>query len=251
MKVNTFIKQHSSQIRTISEIVGGGLLIYFTASGTVKAVRKIDAYKEQTGKDDLSTKELFKLCWKCYVPAAATLVSTATVSAVSEHITRNTHKEQIKGLETAYNLVKNTAQLYSEKVAETIGEEKAAKIKEEVKKERSKMLKNNSATLLASSNERVYCVDSFGREFETTVLAIEDARNKANDCLNKYNYVSLNEFYGFLNLTPTKNGDDLGWNSFTTGLIEINYDSTLLNGHKLALSIEYTIEPRPDFSKFG
>ena len=106
MNVNGFIKKHSSQLRTISEIVGGGLIIYFTASGTVKAVRKVDAYKKETGRDDLSTKELFQLCWKCYVPAATALASTVTVSAVSEHITRNAHKEQIKGLETAYNLVK-------------------------------------------------------------------------------------------------------------------------------------------------
>ncbi len=250
MNVNGFIKKHSSQLRTISEIVGGGLIIYFTASGTVKAVRKVDAYKAETGRDDLSTKELFQLCWKCYVPAATALASTVTVSAVSEHITRNAHKEQIKGLETAYNLVKSTAQLYSEKVAETIGEEKEAAIKEEVKKERSEMIKNNPSMFLASSNDRVLCVDSFGREFETTVAMIENARNKANEVMIKCDYISLNDFYGFLGLSTTKMGDDLGWNTFSTGLIEIAYDATLVNGRP-ALSIGYYVEPRPDYSKFS
>jgi hypothetical protein len=59
-------------------------------------------------------------------------------------------------------------------------------------------------------------------------------------------YISLNEFYCEIGLSPVKMGDDLGWN-IDTGYIDIEFSSQLAEDETPCLVINYKVAPRYDF----
>ena len=63
------------------------------------------------------------------------------------------------------------------------------------------------------------------------------------------NYVSLNDFYDELGIGPTKLGDDLGWDIYKDGLIDIAFSSRLAEDGTPCLVMDYSVAPRYEYYK--
>lgn len=116
--------------------VGGALSTFgLTITATVKSVRKIDAYKLETGKDKLTFGEVLKLSWKPFIfPLIA--LGTTVGSAIGAYTEAdNQNKAWIAaGLQG----VANTKADILEAAKEVVGEEKADAIKEKVSENQAK-----------------------------------------------------------------------------------------------------------------
>lgn len=243
--VRTSISKHSPEILTGIGIVGMGATAFLAAKGTIKAVRIIEEEKRHTEKS-LPKVEVVKLTWKCYIPAAATGVTSMAclIGASSVNARRNA------ALATAYNISKAALSEYKDKVVETIGEKKERTIRENIAKDKLEKDPVNNSEVIVTERGTTLCYDAiFGRYFRSDIDAIKRAINEINRSIVSYNYASLNEFYSEIGLAPVEIGDNLGWN-IDDRQIEIEFSSQLASDGTPCLVIGYNVAPKYNFSKF-
>jgi hypothetical protein len=240
------VVKHSPEILTGLGIAGFITTTVLAVRATPKALKCIEAKKQEEGKDELTVGETIKVTWKCYIPTviAGTSSIGCVLGAHSVHARRNA------ALATAYKLSETAFLEYQEKVVETIGEKKEKLIKEAVDKDHIEKnpVSNNEIIVTGKGTTRFYDIHS-GRYFESTIEQIDRAVNNINREMLLHDYASLNEFYDELGLSHTKLGDELGW-SVDKGYIDVRRTPHLSEDDVPCIAIGYTIAPRYNFSSY-
>lgn len=210
---------------------------------TPKAIKLIEEREEEEQRE-LTKPEVVKTVWKCYVPTAITLGTTAACIIFSDRI----HVKRTAALATAYTLSDTAFKEYRAKVIEELGKDKDKQVIDEVAKDRLAEAPKPPSTIFISGGEDVLCYDSlFNRYFKSRMDKIQKAVNEVNYELMQEMYVSVNELYSELGLPPIEGmGDDLGWN-VGDGLIEIDYSTQLSENDEPCLVLGYRLAPRYDF----
>lgn len=208
----------------------------------LEAAKKNDQ-KECACVEKLKFADLVRTTWKCYIPSAVTgMISVAClVGASSVNVRRNA------ALATAYSLSESALKEYQEKVIETIGEKKEQNIRDSVAKEK---LKNdpvvNKEVIITGCGETL-CYDTItSRYFKSDIEKLRRVENELNKRLLSEMYISLNEFYYEIGLSPADIGDDLGWN-IGNDLIHLEFSSQLAEDGTPCLVVGYKVAPRYDF----
>lgn len=238
------ISHYSPEILTGIGISGMLTSTALAVKATPKALALIDEEKEKKGSE-LTTKEVVKATWKCYIPTAATTVASigCLIGASSVHAKRNAL------LATAYKISETAFAEYKEKVVETIGEKKEKTIKEKVHKDHLKKNPSKDNGVIVTSNGNSRCYDHHsGRYFTSDIDKIKKAINEINRIMLRDSYVSLNEFYDQLGLSGTDLGSKLGWNT-DMGLVELDF-SAQLDDDIPCIVIDYVKPPKYDFDRF-
>lgn len=213
---------------------------------TPKAVLLLNDRKDELETNKLPVIEVVKTTWKCYIPAAVTCsVSIAClIGASSVNLKRNA------ALATAYKLSETALAEYRDAVVETIGEKKERTVRDKVAEERVKKNPVTKSDVIVTGNGTTLCLDSIsGRYFQSSMQKIESAKNKINERMLCDNYVSLNDLYDELGMECTKIGEDLGWNIFGDGLLDISFSSQLTDDGTPCLVMDYGVEPRHNYYK--
>lgn len=242
---DTFEKR-TPEILTGIGIAGMITTTVLAVKATPKAILLLSDRKDELETERLPITEVVKTAWKCYIPAAVTCsVSIAClIGASSVNLKRNA------ALATAYKLSEAALSEYRDAVVETIGEKKARDIRDKVAEKR---VKNNPVTksdVIVTGNGTTLCLDSIsGRYFQSSMQKIESAKNKINERMLCDNYVSLNDLYDELGMECTKIGEDLGWNIFGDGLLDISFSSQLTDDGTPCLVMDYSVEPRHNYYK--
>ena len=245
------LKKHSPEILTgigVASILGTA---YTFTKGTIKAVRIVDAYKEENGipeDEKLPAKELVKLTWKCYIPGAITAGAgiASVVGAAKVHGKRTAiATAACKATELAFDE-------YKHKVVETIGEKKEQSIKDSIADDKMEKNPASSAVIITGGGDTL-CYDVRNdRYFMSTYDKIKRAENNVNRTLNMGDYISLNEVYDELDLKHTQEGSTLGWRSIDlmpSGL-EIEIGTHLTDDGRPCLAIEFSENPKIDFDMY-
>ena len=243
------IAKHSPEILTgigIAGMITSGIL---AVRATPKALLLIEAKHTELGlehDEKLPPAEVVKATWKCYIPAAVTsLTSIICLVGASSVSARRT-----AALATAYKLSETALTEYHEKVIEEIGEKKERVIQDKVAEECVKKDPVSNHEVIITGKGTTLCYDgTFGRYFRSDIDSIKKAINKVNRSVVTDMYVSLNDFYDEIGLSPTKIGDDLGWN-LDDGEIDVDFSSQLAEDGTPCLVIRYTVAPKYDFSNF-
>ena len=243
------IAKHSPEILTgvgIAGMITSGIL---AVRATPKALLLIEARHTELGlehDEKLPPAEAVKATWKCYIPAAVTsLMSIICLVGASSVSARRT-----AALATAYKLSETALAEYQEKVIEEVGEKKERVIRDKVAEECIKKDPVSNHEVIITGKGTTLCYDgTFGRYFRSDIDSIKKAINKVNRSVVTDMYVSLNDFYDEIGLSPTKIGDDLGWN-LDDGEIDVDFSSQLAEDGTPCLVIRYTVAPRYDFSNF-
>ena len=240
------LERHAPEILTGIGVAGMVTSTVLAVKATPKAYRLVNDRKDELEVEKLPVTELVKTTWKCYIPAIMTCgVSIAClVGASSVNFKRNA------ALATAYKLSEAALSEYKDAVIETIGEKKEQSVRDKVAEERLKKNPVSKSEVIVTGNGTTLCYDPVGNSyFKSNIQQIESAKNKLNARMLSENYVSLNDFYDELGIGPTKLGDDLGWDIYKDGLVEIAFSSQLAEDGTPCLVMDYNIAPRYEYYK--
>lgn len=186
-----------------------------------------------------------KVCWRCYIPAAA--AGAATVACILGSNAIGLRRNA--ALLGAYTLVDTSFREYKDKVIEHVTAPKAQKIDDEIMEERIKKNPPKADTIIITDGGDQLCYESLtGRYFKSTREKIQraaqdiDARILQGDL-----YASLNEFFAELGLDSTSLGELLG---FTVECrIKVVFSSHLNECDQPCLAIGYEKLPVYNYDK--
>lgn len=239
-------ERHAPEILTGIGVAGMVTTTILAVKATPKACLLINDRKDELEVEKLPATELVKTTWKCYIPAAVTCGASIAclVGASSVNFKRNA------ALATAYKLSEAALSEYKDAVIETIGEKKEQAVRDKVAEERLKKNPVSKSEVIVTGNGTTLCYDPVGNSyFKSNIQQIESAKNKLNARMLSENYVSLNDFYDELGIGPTKLGEDLGWDIYKDGLIDIAFSSQLAEDGTPCLVMDYSIAPRYEYYK--
>lgn len=199
------------------------------------------------GPITIPTKERVQLVWKNYIPAAA--AGTATVAAIV--LGHRIASSRQAALVAAYSVSETLFREYKEKVVEQIGENKEQKVRDAVAADhiaQTPPTAKDREVVFAGSKEVLIYESITGRYFHNTAENLSKAQNKINLEIINSMYVTLNQFFDEIGLSPTAMGEELGWNSATP--LEIQFSSILDEEQVPCLHIGYRRLPVPNYADF-
>lgn len=258
-----FITKRSPEILTGIGIAGMVTTTILAVKATPKALRLIEEekmFKEKEAheggiftEDDeqyafkLTSFEIVKATWKCYIPAAITCTASIAclVGASSVNFKRNA------ALATAYKLSETALSEYKDAVIETIGEKKEQIVKDKMseKKLKEEPVTKNQVILTEKGNTLCYDYHS-GRYFKSDIDTIKKAVNEINSSMIRDDYASLNEFYDEIGLPHTEVGGSLGWN-INDGLLEVYFSSKIADDGTPCIVMSYETQPKHGYNRYS
>ncbi len=248
--------KHSPEILTGLGLAGMVATTVLAVKATPKAVelmeekRKEKAELEHTNQDDtkLTTTEVVKATWKCYIPSAISgVVSMACIIGAN-----SVNSKRNAALASAFTLVDTAFREYKSKVVETVGTKKERAIRDKVAEE--KIQKNpveTSKPVVIVGNGQTRCYDVITKQrFMSDIETIRRIVNDLNERMIKgEDYISLNDFYYELGLEQVSIGNELGWN-ISKGKLEIDFSSQLDTDGVPCIVIDYIVAPKRGFSSY-
>lgn len=241
------LTKYSPGILTGIGITGMIGATFMAVKATPKALYLIEAKKEESEVEELTSVETIKTCWKCYIPATlATVLSViCLIGASTVSAKRNA------ALATAYSISEAALREYQEKVVEVVGEKKEKAVRDAVAKdqiERAPVTK--SEVVIIDSNSNTLCYEPLsGRYFKSTIDKIKKAEIKLDRQMIQEMYVSLNDFYWEIGLDGTDLGDKMGWN-LSKGYMDLSFSSQLADDGTPCAVIVYGIPPVYDYQHY-
>ena len=242
-KVVGFAKANSTTILVAAGSAGFIATIALSSTATLKASAVLSEQKPETKLD------VVKLTWKFYVPAALVGVGAlgCFICAQRINLTRNA------ALATAYTVAQSAADVYKTKVVDLIGDKKEQKIRSEIaqdKLDRSGNVPKNlprSEVFVVGPGNQLCMEATTQRYFESDMESLRSIENDVNHALINGTWLSLNDVYGALGLTPTSIGDVLGWNP--DQLVEFTKDAGIAPDGRPCIVVGYKKDPGPDYYK--
>lgn len=243
------LSRNGSKILLGFGIAGAFTAVGFAITATPKAMILLDEKKKELGVEKLDAKTIVKTAAPVYIPTAISMtVSTGCIIGAS-----SVNDRRNAALAAAYTMSETALRSYQDKVAATIGEDKAQEIKEAVTLE--KMAKcpepdeiptaKNLAPDDVSYDKKVKCWESLsGKYFWTTRNAIEKALNGLNKQLLSDLSVTENDLYDYLGMEHCKNGDLLGWDTQSCMMVDTFYGSRVDEEGMPCLVLDYNTPPK-------
>lgn len=222
-----------------------------TGYSAIQAYKKVEKKKEELGVKKLGVKDTVKCVWK------STLLPIASYGAGAACVIRGNHVQgkAIAALTAVAAVAQDSLRDIQESIKETVSEEVYSEVKEKAAQKKvdknppgektAKVVRQTSSAAepYTSNGEKVLFMEpTTGRYFMANEDIVARAIAELNTAILTYDHQSLNDFYDFLNLDPTSIGDDLGWSS-TDGKVFVSYSSTLVNGAKPCVVIDFGTTP--------
>lgn len=235
------MKKHSSLILSVLGIAGLVTTSILTAKAAVKA-SDIRKRAEQIKGEPLTKTEAIKTVIPVYV--APILMGTATATCIlGIHIL---DRRQQASLISAYSILENYHKEYRKKLIEFHGEEADREIQDAILRDRCDVCWHDQNI---PDNKLIFYEAISGESIVAYEKEIMDAEYHLNRNFVLRGYASLNEFYKFLGLPETEDGDRLGW-SCSYGYSWIDFEHHLVSkddGGTPVYEIVFLFEPDPDY----
>lgn len=231
-------KKHSAQILTGIGIAGMLTTTVLAIRATPKALILIEKCTQE--RESVTPLEKVRAVWKCYIPTVITggMSILCLVGASSVNTRRNT------ALATAYTLSESALKEYQEKVIETIGERKEGAVRDAIAKDKIDRDPVGKHEVIITSKGNTLCYDAVsGRYFRSDIDRLKKAENELNRQMRDEMYISLNEYYCEIGLSPVSIGSELGWN-IERGYIDLHFSSQLAEDGTPCLVVEYHVAPQ-------
>lgn len=245
-RTKLFLDRNGSTILTCVGGVGVIATSVLAVKATPKALMLLEEAKKEKG-EELTKVEVIKTAGPAYIPAIIT--GAATIACVFGANVLN--KRQQASLMSAYALLDNSYKDYKKKVGELYGEEAAAKVTEEIAKDRYK-----EADVNLESDDPLFYDEFSGRYFNAPIEKVLKAEYEINRKISLWGGAELNEFYNWLDIPPIDVGKNMGWS--TGGLMADTWKDWLDFNHKKVVmddGLECTIistwpEPMYDYEYY-
>ena len=237
------IRKHSPEILMGLGIAGMITTTVMAVQATPKALRRIDAKKEELDTSKLTPLETIKATWTCYIPAA--LVGGLSVGCLlgsnSVNLKRNA------ALATAYTLSESALREYQDKVVETIGEKKEQIVRDALAKDTVEKNPVTNREVIVTDRGNVLCLDVLSkRYFQSNQDLLSKAVNDLNRRMRDENYISMNDYFIEIGLEETDIGDEFGWN-IDRGYIELAFSSQIATDGRPCLVVGHYNRPNYEY----
>lgn len=228
--MNKTLRKAVPTLLTCLAAVGTAATAVLAVKETPKALTLLEEKKKETGKEKLTVVETVKTVAPCYIPAAATGVSTIVCIFGANVLNRR----QQASLVSAYGLLNQAYKSYRGGVKELYGEEGHEAVLDTVAKEKCEDICISAPGMFTNSTldfgdcdpseTRLFYDVCSERYFESTKDRVVQAEYHLNRNFLFRGYASLNEFYELLGLKKTEDGDVVGWNGADGDLYWIDFD---------------------------
>ena len=231
--MKTFIKRNGATILTVLGGIGTVATSVMAVKATPKALEKIKMAEEDKG-EELTKIETIRVAGTSYIPAIVTGVGTL-VCIFGANIM---NKRQQAALVSAYALLNSSYEEYKQKLKELYGEEAHQEIIDAIAAEKAENIGVRAPGYVATNNlfvdeqcgETRLFYDEYGqRFFEATLEQVISAEYHLNRNYVLRGYTVLNEFYDFLGIDPTSEGNELGWAISDDGTFWIDFHHRITN----------------------
>lgn len=245
-RTGLFLKENSPAILTAFGVAGVGTTAYLTYLATKKSQEQI-VFKAMTKKNDPepwnpTSREIFDLTWKNYIPPV--LVGVGTVSCIIGAQAVNARRQA--ALIGGYTFLERAFSDYKAATVEHVGEKKENEISEKVAQKRIE--ENTSREAVIISGDEYLCYDVLSdRYFKSDIERIRRAQNDINEQVFNEMYASLNEFYSKIGLATLPMGETMGWN--TSNKLDLRLQYIPDPGGRPTLAIEFRNEPQMEYYK--
>lgn len=210
-KIQRYLKQHGSTILSCVAAVGVIATTVIAIKNTHDAIdilEKAKREKNETSESEqrLNTTEKVKTTWKCYIPTI--LIGSSTIICIMGANTLNKHQQA--ALVSAYTMLSNYHKEYKDKLIDIYGVEADEKIKAEMARSRCDWHQWGIDT----PDEKVIFYDVISKNYvKCYEREIMDAEYHLKRNFTLRGYATLNEFYDFVGLPRTDEGDEIGWST--------------------------------------
>lgn len=245
-RMEATLTKHSPEILTGIGIAGMISTTVLAVKATPKALMLLEDARYEKGSA-LKPAEKVKAAWKPYIPA----IVTGTVSAACLIGANSVHSRRTAALAAAYQLSETALSEYREKVVETLGEKKEKAVREKISKDRvDKQPVSSSEVYITNKGDTLFLDPLSQRYFKSDIELIRRAENTLNKQMLQdiSGYVSLNDFYGEIDLSYTDVGYDIGWN--TDKLIDLDFHPVMTDDGRPCLAIDYIVPPQYKFDSY-
>ena len=208
-KAGTYVRNNSSTILTVVGAIGVIGTAITAVTATSKALELLEAAKDEKG-EELTKLEVVKNAGPAYIPTI--VIGASTIGCIFG--ANALSKKHQAALVSAYALADNAYKEYRNKVKEMFGEETDQKIRDSIALDKRKDIDvyTPGYTSIDTSGEiRLFYEEHRGKYFEATMEAVINAEYHFNRNFAMRGYAFLNEFYEFLGLEETEEGNVLGW----------------------------------------
>lgn len=202
-KAGGFLYRNSSTILTIIGTIGVVATAVMAVRATPKASRDLDRATYEKG-EELSKLEIVRVAGPTYIPTV--VMGTATIACIFGANVLNKRKQA--SMMSAYALMDRSFKEYRSKLIELKGEDVDKEVRDAVVREHCDYHVIN----LDVPDKKVKFYEEYsGRFIECYERDLIDAEYHLNRNFVLNGYASLNDFYEFVGLSPTDDGEKLGW----------------------------------------
>ncbi len=211
-----FLKQNTPTILAVSAGVG----LICTTISAIKVTPKVEYLlkkAEEEKQDKLTKTEIATIAIPEYIPTIL-LGSTTLICIFGANALNRRHQAS---LASVYGLIDQSYKKYKNKVIEHYGEEAHNQIVDEIIAEEAKPRYITAYSMFSDcrqfleedySKPILFCIDAGERNFFTAPLEqVLLAEYHLNRNYTMRGVALLNEFYNFLGLEETSEGEELGW----------------------------------------
>lgn len=184
------------------------------AIGTCKAADRITdiEFKERRS---LSKAEMIKVAIPSYLPA----VGCAAASIACSFGSNGLNQKNQAALIAAYTALDRIHREYSKQVKEIYGDDSDKMIRNRIVREH---IENEDIPPWIENGKMTFYEEHYGKFFERTKEEVLEAEYHFNRNFALRGYANLNEFFKFLGLPETEEGELIGW-SMEAGAIAYGY----------------------------
>lgn len=205
-----YLKNHSPAILSGMAVIGVVMSTIMAAKATPKALTLLKSAADEKN-EELSKLEIVRVAAPVYLPTAITCVSTIVCILGANAL----NKKQQASLMSAYALLDDSFKKYRRAASNIYGDDADSKIKAGMAE--MTYVSHDGYSIydpdMDFESEKLLFYDWHSqRYFNAKLPAVLNAQYHLNRNLALRGYVSLNEFYEFLGLSPIDGGDDIGWN---------------------------------------
>lgn len=244
--LKTKADQNAPEILIGLSIAGTVSAVVLAVNATPKALKRIEAKKQELGVDKLTAWETVKTTWTCYIPTATALGFSTGCALGSQSI----HAKRNAAIATAYKISETALSEYREKVVETIGEKKEQAVRDKVAQEQLDKVDVSERKIYATGKGKTLFYDPLSdRLFESDKQIVLAAENRLNKAMMQTicGSTSLNDFYVEIGLKPVDTciGETLGWN--TDHQIDLDIRTCETDDERPCFVIYHNNAPKYDF----
>lgn len=223
--MSDFFKRNGHKICYITGVTSFLLSSVSGVKATVNATKAIKL-KEEELKRKLNKKEIFKLCWKYYIPTVTFAAGGTALILTANKIVNG----KIAAISNVAAVANTTLQAYQEQAVKMLGEKKAQDIHEKVSEE---LVNNNppiDKNIISTGNgDKLFYEPLSDRYFYSDWNKIKESAFNLNKKaqFGMENYIILNDWFTALGLNRIDLGDHYAWKVFDGKYIDITIDSVV------------------------